>query len=249
MVNKFRTKEPPKGRQLTEQEEESIVDWTTSRKAMFRLVKAYGDMSLIPEEELKKIHELALSELTVAVKQDIAVIEAPVVRKDPIEYVAFEPLDTNDLQNLYRGNPNLDYEALWDAYPKRHNPEDGHKWGIAFAKHRARTKEQYQEMLRIIKAVAFYNRKQYGADLPKYTLKFDNFIKKIEDHQALSLTEVKRIKSRQQRPFVRPNRPALPWETDPRLVFTVTEKQRIMQGLKETENYDDQTNDKYWYDL
>lgn len=252
MINRFGSNEPPTGRLLTEEEEESIADWTVSRKAMFRLVKSYGDMSLIPEEELKKVHELALIELAIEVevkKENTTIAETP-VRKLVIEYVPFEPIDTNDLQKLHTGNPNLDYEALWDAYPKRHNPEEGHRWGIAFAKHRARTKEQYQEMLRIIKAFDFYTKKQYGADQPKYTIKFDNFIKTIENHQALSLApEIKRAKSRQQKPFSRPLRPALPWETDPRLVFTATEKKRIIEELKVTERYDDKTNDTYWYDL
>ena len=113
-----------------------------------------------------------------------------------------------------------------------------------------RYKEQYNEAFRIIKAYAFHHKRQPLSEQQKFAIKFDNFVKKIEDYAGLTSSPQKEMtKKRMQRSFDRPWRPPLPWELDPRLKFSPAEKQKAIQELKEKEGYDDKTNDKYWFDF
>ncbi len=224
---------------------------------MFKLTKEYGDVSLIPEEDLARIQNLALKENERLIETQVheEKLESP---KLPNASITFEPYNNQDIK---RGNPSLNYEALWEAYPKRLMAEDGHKWGVICSRCRIQTQEQYDEALRIIKAYFIHTKKQYGKDQSKFSIKYDNFIQRIEDFAGLKGgQETVMERTRVQRPWARPFRPLFPWEPEPRdppdvreakgklaSSLTFIEKRRIEEELKIAERYNDKDNDRYWY--
>lgn len=242
----------PSGRDLTEEEKERISDWPESRRETFRLTKVYGDPLLIPKEDLERIHNLALAEFPVA-----APVAEPNKKETSNGIVFAEKDDTSAPSHL------LNYELLWKLFPKRLNQMEGRGPGIEIAKKRIKTREQYNEAVRIIKNYNLYLQKKYPntTDRQTYTLAFPNFISRIEEYCHMDYIKEARQKQRVKKPWAKPFRPFFPWEAlpgDSREIrnqkmelaskLSVEEKKKIEEQLKSESGYNDENNEKWWYE-
>lgn len=240
----------PTGRELTPEEENIIRAWSMSRQLQFRLAKQYGNLDLIPNEELQKVHELALAEVCV---ESVAAYEPETIDSvsTPITDIIkteFNPLDRQEAIK-YNGSTKFDFKALWDNYPKRLGFNSGEKYGTFYAKYRIRTEDQYNLALQIVKGYAQSLKKQYGPGPYQYAVKYDNFIERLEEFvAAASFTEKPTTRVLMQRGFVRPYRPKFPWEESHNKEDWPLKKRMAYEvDLKIKERYHDKTNDQYWY--
>jgi hypothetical protein len=249
----------PKGRDLFDEEIQAIDSWPQSRQDMFRLTKQYGDPRKIPKEELDRVHQLALSELK-AMKRTVKPVPIPSPQTRSVHFS-----DPSVSAPPSEASKKMRFNALWEAFPKRANPTEGQVRGLELAKKRIKTAEQFEEAMRVIANYAEYVKKQYPnkADASKFTVKFDNFITRIEEYAGLPDANSRQVhieKQRVQRPWVRPYRPFYPWEASPgdteemrdqkkAMSLTAEEKKKIELDFKEKEGYNDRLNDKWWYEV